>query len=415
MAVSYAYEHSFAGGYVKYNVSIPHGRTVFAGDVIAVSGVAKNTNNAFTSIVIYLVTSMYTTSSGSVSAAMLPNMPKFVVSGLSGEKNKEVEFSTTIVMPTISRGDSYEYYSGANKVTGTVANGIPVGLWFYAGDWSKTSWLETWQYAAERCSPAITVFEIQRGTGGIASDEGESALLSLKLSLANTARKSSMTLKLYYAENSEATIDSSYINLTTYIDTMLSGVTENSTLISKTFSNSSAWNFLLVFGDGYEKVQLPGSFIKAFANVHMSGMSTGGICFGGFCKSTEGNPMTESYYPIYAYGGIIGVTDFSTEEVCTYGKWIDDKLIYRKTVTFSVAKNADTTSSVISADMDSVVLVTGTFYRPGSAESEEKWFPINFWYSDTSYANCQVTKEKTIQVRAGWAGTAYVTVFYTKA
>lgn len=304
MAVSYAYEHSLDDGYVKYNVSIPHGRTVFAGDAIAVSGVVKNTNNAFTSVTIYLVTSMYTPDGGGVGAPMLPNRPRFVVSGLSGDKNKEVEFSATIVMPTISRGDSYEYYSGANKVTGTVANGIPVGLWFYAGDWSRTGELETWQYAVERCSPAITVFEIQRGTNGIADDEGENALLSLKLSLANIARESSMTLKLYYAENSEATIDSSNIDLTTHINTMLSGVTEDSTLISETFSNSSTWNFLLVFGDEYESATVHYSLGRAFANVHLSGASTGGVCFGGFSSSAEGDPRFESRYPAYLYGGI---------------------------------------------------------------------------------------------------------------
>lgn len=262
--------------------------------------------------------------------------------------------------------------------------------------------------------PTVKLLQLDRATEGVLDDEGENLLADVQLGISASADISVMRLRLYYSSAGLPTTASAYINLTSAIPDLLVGVTDSASLIARTFSKASDWYFLLVFGDDYEAMQAGCMVARSFANMHLSGSSTGGVCFGGFSKSTDNVPMTESYYPFFAYEGIYGVTDFSTKEVCTYGKWIDDKLIYRKTVTFSVAKNADTTSSVISADMDSVVLVTGTFYRPESAESEEKWFPINFWYSDTSYANCQVTKEKTIQVRAGWAGTAYVTVFYTK-
>lgn len=159
-------------------------------------------------------------------------------------------------------------------------------------------------YMNMRYLPTIAEFSLERATNGLANDEGENVLTTLRLSVADGAITSDMSLKLYYAKNSTATTSSSCIDLSNKIDSLLTGVTDSTSLIANTFSNGSDWNFMLVFGDELETTTARFSLARSFANVHMSGCKTGGICCGGFSSATEGNPKFESYYPIFAYGGL---------------------------------------------------------------------------------------------------------------
>ena len=161
-----------------------------------------------------------------------------------------------------------------------------------------------------RYNPAISTFSLERATDGTPNDEGENVLTDLKLSLADTTDYTKfLTAKLYYAQNDSATTDDAAIDLTGNISTLLTGVTNSATLITQTFSRSSDWDFMLVFGDAYESAIVHYSLGRAFANVHLSGASTGGVCFGGFSGSTEGDPRFESHYPAYLYGGIAQIGD----------------------------------------------------------------------------------------------------------
>lgn len=111
--------------------------------------------------------------------------------------------------------------------------------------------------------------------------------------------------KLYRsAAHSPATSSDTVTTLNATIAQMLSGITDSTSAITTTFSNGSDWSFLLVVTNGYETRSASASIPRAFANLHLSGCSTGGACFGGFSKSAEGAPMLESYYPAYLYGGI---------------------------------------------------------------------------------------------------------------
>lgn len=156
-----------------------------------------------------------------------------------------------------------------------------------------------------RYTPAIPTFALERATDGTPNDEGENVLTDLKLSLADTTDYAKfLTAKLYYAQDDAATTEDTAIDLTSKISTLLTGVTDSTSLITQTFSRSSDWDFMLVFGDAYESAAVHYSLGHAFANVHLSGASTGGVCFGGFSSSAEGDPRFESRYPAYLYGGI---------------------------------------------------------------------------------------------------------------
>lgn len=159
-------------------------------------------------------------------------------------------------------------------------------------------------YLNMRYLPTIAEFSMERASNGIANDEGENLLTSLRLSIADGADASDMRLKLYYAQDSVPTTASACIDLSDHIPALLSGAANSASLIPDSFSNGSDWNFMLVFGDDYETTAARFSISRSFANVHMSGCKTGGICFGGFSSAAEGEPKLESYYPIYPYGGI---------------------------------------------------------------------------------------------------------------
>lgn len=262
-----------------------------------------------------------------------------------------------------------------------------------------------------RCTPTIDIFELQRAINGNPSDEGENVLATLKLGMADANEASNMRLALYYFQGEELDLDS-YIDLTGSIGTLLNGVNGSADLITATFGNGFDWNFILTFGDAYEAVEAPAAIFRAFANMHLSGASTGGACFGGFGTSTEGNPKLESYFPVYPYKGIKGVTNYSDSEQQAYGTWIDGKPTYRRTVSVAVSAAGSTgTSIVLSDDMEIATAIDGVFVRA----SDGKQFPTSFYRSADTYVDCQITAGNAVSVKAAWPGTAYVTVFYTKA
>jgi len=173
----------------------------------------------------------------------------------------------------------------------------------FAGETDSASFttgvLLDWRYA-----PKVDVFALERIMDGVPNDEGVNLMADMKLSADERAQTELFTLKLHYAEGASASTSSPYIDLTAHIPDLLSGVTDSTTLISETFANNLNWNFLLVFGDTYESVQARTTVPRAFANLHLSGASTGGAAFGGFSTSTEDNPLLECHYPAKMYGSL---------------------------------------------------------------------------------------------------------------
>lgn len=153
-------------------------------------------------------------------------------------------------------------------------------------------------------APAVEAFQLERSMDGVPNDEGETLLTTMKLGIGEEYRLELLSLKIYYAENAAATTSSPFIDLTASIPDLLTGVADSAELITQTFVNISNWNFLLVFGDAYESASAAFSVSRAFANVHLSGKSTGGVALGGFSTSEEGDPKFESHYPAHFYAGI---------------------------------------------------------------------------------------------------------------
>ena len=225
----------------------------------------------------------------------------------------------------------------------------------------------------KRYNPTIETFNVSRATqhpidGWIKSDNGVNTMTDLKIDLGSGA--SGFTMKVYYGTGEIDTSTASSIDLTSRISDAIAGLTNATGLIEKTggWALGSAWNFLLVLSDSYESAQMGAQIGIAFTNMHLAGLSTGGVRFGGYCsRSTQGNPAFECDYPIYADGGIPSM-DYSTTETKLPYKWIDGKAIYRKVFyTENPAPSGYTFEDTIEG-LETVISLTGMF-----SNAEQHW------------------------------------------
>lgn len=269
-------------------------------------------------------------------------------------------------------------------------------------------------YLNARYAPAIQAFSVERGENGLPEDTGERLLLTAKLSLADGADPSGMRVHLHYAQEAEATVNSPCIDLSGSLDQLLSGVTDDASIVPQTFANNADWNFLLTFGDDYEQVQAGASISEAFANLHLSGAVTGGVCVGGFSSAKEGEPKFECHYPAYFYGGIAlgGMKDFSTEETDTGVKWLNGKAIYAKTLVHTAAAGNTAYELALPADVEMAWLdMANSFHVNANGLSFPPYAQIN----NVDYFICLLsTGSVTYKTNAATGGDFYIRVFYTK-
>ena len=217
-----------------------------------------------------------------------------------------------------------------------------------------------------RYHPTIETFSVSRATqhpidGWIKSDNGVNTMTDLKIDLGSGA--TGFTMKVYYGTGEIDTSTALGIDLTSRISDAIAGLTNATGLIEQTggWALGSAWNFLLVLTDGYESAQMGAQIGIAFTNMHLAGLTTGGVRFGGYCtRSEQGKPAFECSYPIYADGGIASM-DYSTTETKMPYKWIDGKDVYRvvcTTADSSAWANAEVVFPAI-ADVGTIISMTG--------------------------------------------------------
>ena len=152
--------------------------------------------------------------------------------------------------------------------------------------------------------PKIDDFKVERTT-----DEAETVKTTIKLSHADgltTDQVDRLTCSLRYWNKGSGELGQITIHKT--VAELIAGITEDTTAITDTFGKDDDFLLTLTFEDtSYaESKELACTIAHSFANLHLSGKSTGGACFGGFCKSEEKNPMLETYFPFWPYGHIIG-------------------------------------------------------------------------------------------------------------
>lgn len=165
---------------------------------------------------------------------------------------------------------------------------------------------------------------------------------------------------------------------------------------------------------GYTAYQYD-SVVQGRANFALSG-SKYGASFGCLPSGTEEKPMLESAYPFYPYGGIEGVTNYTTEEVTTGGTWIDGKPIYRKII--SVTATAVSTWAVSSGD--NAIQNVDTIVKYELIADVDRIINSSEFYSTSAYVRAYIQRQSDGLVIAYWTndksqlGTARAIVYYTK-
>lgn len=265
-------------------------------------------------------------------------------------------------------------------------------------------------------NPLITEFTVDRYepiydadeqiAGYMPSDVGENVWVTLIASCSDIVGLNSIGWKITAKGSDGAVTEYSGSSSGTEIE-----ISEDRTIITATISAALGVEYAVTVTDtaGYEAAQYD-NITPGRANFALAA-SKHGASFGCLPKGTELNPMLESAYPFYAYGGIHGVTNYSTEEVKTGGTWVDGKPIYRKSV--YVAYTASAAMSVAAfPEADVIIDIEGYLYDVYADRSA--CYPQTFYYSSSNYLTTWVTDENSINIKGTRNLSGYLTVYYTK-
>ena len=339
---TYAYQQNYydgaSAGYVKYNISPDFGTPIAPGEVVTVTGIAYCSSQANTVLEVVLCNGTTYTAKHKNACSLNIKIPK----------GKATSFTATFEMPVLKDDifgtDRLRYAWICFGLMKEDGDGGYSGSETVAVDTQKVS------YLAYRINPKIIGADFVRcaleGEIYKENDEGTKAFGSLSISLADGYTASDITIAKAVVTPQGGTATTISISQSILAAALTadgySEITDGTVTITAdagmlySFDFDTAYNYdiTVTIGDTYDTYSCDFDIARAFANLHLSGAKNGGACFGGFCKSTDDNPMLESYYPLYAYSGV--VEQYSTDETVV-GIWIDGKKIYRKILQWTSA------------------------------------------------------------------------------
>ena len=203
----------------------------------------------------------------------------------------------------------------------------------------------------------------------------------------------SWTIEAYYSNG-----DYAYYEGTNQENNAFVQYTEDRTIITETIPLNVGVEYTLTVQDstGYSSSQFY-SVSPGRANFALSG-SKYGASFGCLPKGTEENPMLESAYPIYAYGGIEGVTNYVEGEVNTGGRWIDGKPVYRNLSVFkSITANKATNGTITVANFADLNIEALVDMRV--IVDRGNWFVNTFYLNNEWTWSTRLDDEYTLAIR----------------
>lgn len=261
-------------------------------------------------------------------------------------------------------------------------------------------------------APKVDKFEVSRcNVDGIQDKEGEYLATTLKLSIGDAAGLDleGVQCRIYYAANAYPQIGvSQYVDVTSRISDLMNGMNLNTGILTGVWDLAHIWNFAAVFVVDKETAIATTSAARGTTSLHISGEPGGGAAVGGFSSGTTANPKFESYVPAHLYGGIEGVTNYSTEEVKTGGRWIDGKPIYRITIPFNITATNTKVYVAVIPDVAWVLRVYGVGDR-----GQGTFMPQTFFYEGSNY-NTFWFEQGNLAAKTSMPISGYMTVEYTK-
>ena len=190
---------------------------------------------------------------------------------------------------------------------------------------------------------------------------------------------------------------------------------EGRELLLDEFSAAHDWSFSLTIRDFFgDTVPVTDSIDRAGGefNIETFGVAIGMRSTGQTRTDTKRPYIFEvaSTHESYFYGGISGVTNYTTTEIATGGMWIDDKPIYRRTFVYDISA-ADTEVTIATIEsLGSMVSMNGAYHQVNG-----QWTAVNHYWSDNYYVWAKLYDDGSIICfNKGRAGTIYLTIEYTK-
>lgn len=133
-----------------------------------------------------------------------------------------------------------------------------------------------------------------------------------------------------------------------------------------------------------------------------------GVAAGMRSTGTEDAPKFESVYPVYAYGGIEGVNNYTGGEVKTGGRWLDGKNIYRNVIPVLIEEGGKTVDAAIVNHVDTLIRIDGCF-----ADESGVIYPPSFFLSTSNYLATYFA-EDTLRICSTKALNGYAVLYYTR-
>ena len=280
-------------GYVKYNITPDFGTPVAPCEMITINGQAYCRNMAVKSI------EVTSTASGAYKSAYI---------NISMSKATAATFTITFPMWTLSS------YWGSGRLLSA-----PIEFTFWSavdrsgnGDGTINVAGQAISYLQYRISVTKRSVQFERYaqiSGAYQkNDEGTAVIGSLGISISEGRSVSDITVATVKITNNGGSGTQTLNIPSNVLNAALSqnGYVESVPSLFSSIQFDTAYNYTLQFtiGDAYNTCVFSVLVARAFANVHLSGCTTGGVAFGKFSASTEGSPVFECEYPAVFNGGI---------------------------------------------------------------------------------------------------------------
>lgn len=328
---------------------------------------------------------------------------------ISGDIVKFVNTFTTL--PTAEQLHQLAYVQTLDTQGKTTAGGYSSTLYWRATSEYPMQLIVTFvEEPPVTYAPSVETFSlVRRNESDVADDEGEYIATNLKLNIGDAAGLEGAELRIYYASNAYPVVgESEYVDLTSRISELISGVTLDKDILSGKWDIGYSWYFAAVFVTGDESAIATATASRGKCSFHISDYRSGGACVCGFSTGTTDKPKFESHAPGYFYAGIPGVTSYSTEETSTGGKWIDGKTIYRIVIPFTIAAGMVVIGSV--TDAETIVRIEGVFSWDGGY-----WVPATHYFDSGNLNQIFVTDDMSVNARCSFATSGFAYIEYTKS
>lgn len=284
-------------------------------------------------------------------------------------------------------------------------------------------------FAVERY--AIDVDDMGQPVYTLAND-GSHVWISLSAGVTGVAGKNAWRLELLYGSD-EAGVAEKTVAIASGADAGSAARERDRAIVSEVVSPTNSWEFRLRLTDRFTTAE---SVVMVARGAALFNIEEYGVAVGMYATGREGAKKFQvgGDYESEFFGGVRGVTNYSSDEVDTGGRWIDGKPVFRKT--YFVEIPADRTDSTKGPDgkelgpcivdetftpsyVDRVIYVQGCFYYGEFESSERSIFPMPFSNSVREYNVFPLIEADGLKLSLGSALTLRkkyitITIAYTR-